>query len=118
MAMTRPKALTLRNEMSTKRTPTIVLRKSDAVGDGAEDKSVSGDFVHRQNVQRDEIQQQINSHDGENAAENCARNVTAWLADFLAKINDAIPTIDGVDHNLQAEHDRNSHGPSHRQGKR
>jgi len=88
-----------------------------AVCDGAEDKIVPGDLVHRQGVKRDEIQQQINSHDGEDAAKNRARNVAARLAHFLAKINDAVPSIDRVDHGLQTDHHGDGQGPSRWQEK-
>src|SRR6202007_2370501 len=83
-----------------------------AIGDGAEDKRISRDFVHWHDVQRNEIQEQIDPHDGEDAAENGARHITPWIAHFFAKVNDAVPAIHRVDDGLNPQHDGDDQRPA------
>ena len=73
----------------------------NAFGSSAQRKIISSDFVHGQNVENGGVQEQINAHDGEDAAENGARDVFAGIANFFAKINHAIPTVDGVENGLK-----------------
>ena len=68
------------------------------------------------NVEDGGVHQEINAHDGEDAAENCARDVFAGVADFFAEVDDAVPSVDGVEDGLQAEHQRDGQRPAGREG--
>ena len=76
----------------------------NALGGGAQGEVVAGDFVHGQDVEDGGVQEQINAHDGEDAAKDGARDVLAGVANFFAKVDDAVPTVDGIENLLEAEH--------------
>ena len=86
----------------------------DAVRHRAQHKRISGDFLHRQNVQSHDIQQQINSHDGKHAAKNRPRNIAPRIAHFFPEINHAVPSINGVNDALQSQKYRNDKRPPRR----
>src|SRR5262249_24444475 len=70
------------------------------LGHGAQHKVISRNLVHRQHVEHGDVQQKIDSDDGEHAAENGAGNFAARIAYFFAEINDAAPAVHGVNHRL------------------
>src|SRR5207253_2966393 len=67
----------------------IAKTSENAIGNGPKDKCVAGDFVHGHDVQRDEVQEQVNSHNGKDTAEDGARNIAAGIAHLLTEIDDA-----------------------------
>ena len=75
-----------------------------ALGGGAQGEIVSCDFVHGQDVEDGGVQEQIYAHDGEDATKDGARDVLAGVANFFAKVDDAVPTVDGIENLLEAEH--------------
>ena len=80
------------------------------------EKVVAGDLVHGQDVEDGGVHQEINAHDGEDAAEDGARDVFAGVADFFAEVDDAVPTVDGVENGLEAEHQRDGERPAGSEG--
>src|SRR5437764_531811 len=83
-----------------------------AIGNGSEDKRVSGDLVYRHDVKRDEIKEQINPDDGKDAAKNGSGNVAAGVANLFTEIDDAVPAVHRVDDRLQTQHDRDGKRPA------
>src|SRR5215472_10732575 len=88
-----------------------------AIGNRAEDERIPRDFVDGHDVQRNEIEEEVNPHNGKNTAENGARNVAAGIAHLFAEIDDAVPAVDGVNDGLESQHDGNRKRPARRQGK-
>ncbi len=75
----------------------------DAVCRNAQGKIVAGDLTHGQNVEHGGVEQEIDPHDGEDAAEYGARHVAARIFHFRAEIDDAIPAVNRVNHRLQRD---------------
>ena len=90
----------------------VAVGAEDAVGGGPERKRVAGDLVQRKNVEHRGVDQQIDSHDGEDAAEDCARDIAARVAHFFAEVDDAVPAVDGVEDRLQRQHDGDGERPA------
>src|SRR6266705_517834 len=90
----------------------IAKSPEDAIGDCAQNKIITGDFIHWEDVQRHQIEQEINPHHGKDAAENGAGNVAAGIAHFFAEIDDPVPTVDSVDDGLQSENKGDDERPS------
>src|SRR5712692_1913880 len=66
----------------------IAKSPEDAIGDGAENKIVAGNFIHGEHVKSDQIQKKINPHHSKDAAKDGPRNIAAWLTHLFAKIDD------------------------------
>src|SRR5258708_32951554 len=94
----------------------IAKSAEDAIRDGAQNEIVAGNFVHGEDVQGHQIQQEINPHHSKDAAENGARDVAAGIANLFAEIDDTVPAIDGVYNGLQSENDGDGKRPSSGQG--
>ena len=90
----------------------IAERAEDSVGDSAEDEGIARDFTHGQDVKRDKIQEQVDAHDRKYASEDRARDVTTGIANFTTEINDAVPTVDGVNNALQRQQNGDGERPA------
>ena len=80
----------------------VAVRAEDRSAAVPRAKSFPAIWVMGKNVKHGRIEQQINGHDGEHAAENGAGNVAAGIAHLFAEIDDAVPAVDGVNDRLQA----------------
>src|SRR5712691_1513843 len=94
----------------------IAKSAENAIGDGAQNKIVTGNLIHREDVERHQIQEEINAHHGKDAAENGARNVAAGLTHFLPEINNSIPPVNRKNDSLQSENEGDSERPSSGEG--
>src|SRR5271166_1569921 len=74
---------------------------------------VAGDFVHGENVKDGRVDEQIDEDDGEEAGEDGARNQVTRVFHFVAKIDDAIPAIVGVDGGLNAKEQSSNESGAH-----
>src|SRR5260370_18579703 len=94
----------------------IAKSPKDAIGDCAQNKIITGDFIHWEAVQRYQIQQEVNPHHGEDAAENGARNVPAGIAHFFAEINNSIPSVNCKNDGLQSKNEGDGERPPSGEG--
>ena len=81
----------------------IAIHSEEMLGHDSGGQFLSGQRRKRHDAQKGDVQQQIDTHHGEDPAEHGSRNVPRWLLHLLGEVDHRGPAVVGVDHGLQRE---------------